>query len=347
MRAARLYTYDPEAKGPEYVIIEDVPEPAIEDPDDVLVRVGGAGVCRTDLHIVQGLWDAVMVVEPPYIIGHENAGWVAETGSLVSGFDVGDAVLVLPGLADGTCDACRAGLDNRCENLVWQGIQLDGGFTELLRTKPRNLLRLPEGMEPKAAAPYADAGLTAYHAVKRARPDLDPGSTAVLMGVGGLGHVGVQLLRALTHARIVAVDASLEALAMARRLGADETLEAGDDLADRIVALTNGRGADVVLDFYAEEDVPQQGLAALRTGGLYLVIGYGGDIHVPAMDIMGAEKRISGCVGGTYLEAKELLEIHARGAVDIEIAEYPFRAVNQALADLASNRIRGRGVLVP
>jgi NAD+-dependent secondary alcohol dehydrogenase Adh1 len=102
-----------------------------------------------------------------------------------------------------------------------------------------------------------------------------------------------------------------------------------------------------VLDFYAEGDVPQQGLAMLRTGGIYLVIGYGGDIQVPAMDLMGAEKRIAGCVGGTYLEAKELLELHARAAVTIEIETYPFEAVNRALADLAANRIRGRGVLVP
>jgi NAD+-dependent secondary alcohol dehydrogenase Adh1 len=347
MRAARLYHYDPEAKGPDYVVIEDVPEPELTEPDDVIVRVGGAGVCRTDLHIVQGLWDAVMVVEPPYIIGHENAGWVAETGPGVQGFAAGDAVLVLPGLADGTCDACRAGLDNRCENLVWQGIQLDGGFAELLRTKPRNLIKLPEGMEPRAAAPYADAGLTAYHAVKRARPDLPPGSTAVLIGVGGLGHVGIQVLRALTPARVVAVDASPEALEMAQRLGAHETLPAGPDLVDRVMELTGGRGAEVVLDFYAEQDVPQQGLAMLRTGGLYLVIGYGGDVHVPAMDLMGAEKRIAGCVGGTYLEAKELLALHADGAVDITVSTYEFDEVNQALSDLAANRIRGRAVLVP
>jgi NAD+-dependent secondary alcohol dehydrogenase Adh1 len=346
MKAARLYAYDPEARGPEYVVIEEVPEPVIESPDDVLVRIGGAGVCRTDLHIVQGLWDAVMVVQPPYIIGHENAGWVAETGAAVRDLDVGDPVLVLPGLADGTCDACRAGLDNRCENLVWQGIQLDGGFTELLRTKARNLIRLPDGMEPKTAAPYADAGLTAYHAVKRARPDLGPRSTAVLIGVGGLGHVGIQLLRELTPARILAVDASGDALAMADRLGADETLPAGEDLVDRVMELTGGKGAEVVLDFYAEEDVPQQGLAMLRTGGLYLVIGYGGDIAVPTMDIMGAEKRIAGCVGGTYLEAKELMALQADGRVSIEISEYAFEEVNQALADLAANRIRGRAVLV-
>jgi NAD+-dependent secondary alcohol dehydrogenase Adh1 len=346
MRAARLYTYDPEARGPEFVRIEEVPEPTIESPDDVIVRVGGAGVCRTDLHIVQGLWDAAMVVEPPYILGHENAGWVAETGPAVRGLSPGDPVVVMPGLADGTCDACRAGLDNRCEQLVWQGIQLDGGFAELLRTKPRNLVPLPPGLEPKAAAPYADAGLTAYHAVNRALADLVPGSTAVVIGVGGLGHVGVQVLRALTAARILAVDASPEALALAGELGADMQVEAGPLVVDQVRELTGGAGAHVVLDFFAEQDVPQQGLAMLRTGGLYVVIGYGGDINVPAMDVMATEKRIVGCVGGTYLELKELLALSERGAVTITIREYPFEKVNAALADLAAYRIRGRGVLV-
>lgn len=346
MKAARLYTYDPDVVGPEFVKIEDVPEPTLSEPDDVIVRVGGAGVCRTDLHIVQGLWEAAMVVEPPYIVGHENAGWVAETGSSVTSLAEGDPVVVLPGLADGTCDACRAGLDNRCENLVWQGIQLDGGFAEYLRTKARNLIRLPEGLEPKSAAPYADAGLTAYHAAKRAAVDLPPGSTAVVIGVGGLGHVGVQALRALTNARIVAIDASTDALALASELGADVTLQAGPAVVDEVLELTAGRGSEAVLDFYAEDDVPQQGLAMTRTGGQYLVIGYGGMVSVPAMDLMATEKRIIGNVGGTYLELKELLELSQAGKVSIRIREYRFEEVNQAFADLNENRIRGRGVLV-
>jgi NAD+-dependent secondary alcohol dehydrogenase Adh1 len=346
MKAARLYRYDPDATGPDFVTIEDVPEPDIVEHDDVLVRVGGAGVCRTDLHIVQGLWEAAMVVEPPYILGHENAGWVSAVGPSVQGFSEGDAVVVLPGLADGTCDACRAGLDNRCENLVWQGIQLDGGFAEHLRTKARNLIRLPAGMEPKQAAPFADAGLTAYHSAKRAAVDLHPGTTAVVIGVGGLGHVGVQVLRALTPARIVAIDASADALALAEQLGADVTLAAGPDVVDQALELTHGKGAEAVLDFYAEGDVPQQGLAMTRVGGQYLVIGYGGTVSAPAMDIMATEKRIVGNVGGTYLELKELLALSEAGQVQIRIQEYPFDEINQAFADLNNNRIRGRGVLV-
>jgi NAD+-dependent secondary alcohol dehydrogenase Adh1 len=346
MKAARLYTYDPDVTGPEFVTIEDVPEPKIEAPDDVIVRVGGAGVCRTDLHIVQGLWESVMVVDPPYILGHENAGWVAEVGSSVHQFADGDPVVVLPGLADGTCDACRGGLDNRCENLVWQGIQLDGGFAEYLKTKARNLIRLPDGLEPKYAAPYADAGLTAYHAAKRASSDLHPGTTTVVIGVGGLGHVGVQALKALTPARIIAIDASVEALALAKDLGADVTLKAGAEVVKQVLDLTGGKGAETVLDFFAEGEVPSQGLAMTRVGGQYLVIGYGGIVSIPAMDLMATERRIIGNVGGTYLELKELLALFEAGAVNIRVQEYPFDQVNQALTDLDENRIRGRGVLV-
>jgi NAD+-dependent secondary alcohol dehydrogenase Adh1 len=346
MRAARLYSYDPDVTGPEFVKIEQVPEPEISEPDDVIVRVGGAGVCRTDLHIVQGLWDSAMVVDPPYILGHENAGWVVEVGSSVRGIGEDDPVVILPGLADGTCDACRGGFDNRCENLVWQGIQLDGGFAEYLRTKDRNLIRLPDGLEPKAAAPYADAGLTAYRAAKRAAVDLPPGSTAVVIGVGGLGHVGVQALNALTAARIIAIDASPEALTLASELGADDTLEAGPDVVDEVIELTKGRGAETVLDFYAEENVPAQGLAMTKVGGQYMVIGYGGMVTAPAMDIMATEKRIVGSVGGTYLELKELLALYEKGEVNIRHQEYPFEEVNQVLIDLNQNRIRGRAVLV-
>lgn len=346
MRAARLYSYHPELTGAEFVKIEEVPKPEISEPDDVIVRVGGAGVCRTDLHIVQGLWDSAMVVDPPYILGHENAGWVVEVGSSVRGIGEDDPVVVLPGLADGTCDACRGGFDNRCENLVWQGIQLDGGFAEYLRTKDRNLIHLPDGLEPKAGAPYADAGLTAYRAAKRAAVDLPPGSTAVVIGVGGLGHVGVQALKALTPARIIAIDASPEALTLASELGADDTLEAGPDVADEVIELTEGRGAETVLDFYAEENVPAQGLAMTKVGGQYMVIGYGGMVTAPAMDIMATEKRIVGSVGGTYLELKELLALYEKGEVNIRHQEYPFEEVNQVLIDLNQNRIRGRAVLV-
>jgi NAD+-dependent secondary alcohol dehydrogenase Adh1 len=345
MRAARLYGYDENLKGEEFLRLEEVPSPSIDGPDEVVVRVGGTGLCRTDLHVIQGLWDDALVVDPPYILGHENAGWVEEVGSAVRHVEPGDAVLVLPGLSDGVCPACRRGTDNLCESLVWIGIQRDGGFAELLKARERNMIPLPEGMEPSAVAPYVDAGLTAYHAAKRAARLLEPGGTAVVIGVGGLGHVGVQALRALSPVRIVAVEISATARRLAQDLGV-ELIDGNRSPVDQVKELTRGAGADAVLDFVAEGDVPAQAMAMLRPGGAYLVVGYGGRLDVPTMEFL-TEKRVIGNVGGTSAEMIELLSLAEQGKVRLEITEYPLDRINQAIGDLRDLRIRGRAVLVP
>jgi NAD+-dependent secondary alcohol dehydrogenase Adh1 len=346
VRAARLYSYDEGLRGGELLRLDDVPEPTVEDPDDVVVRVGGAGLCRTDLHIIQGLWDDALVVEPPYILGHENAGWVHEVGTAVRHVRPGDPVLVLPGLSDGVCPACRRGTENLCETLVWIGIQRDGGFAELLKARERNLIRLPEGMEPSTAAPFADAGLTAYHAAKRAVHEVEPDGTVVVIGVGGLGHVGIQALRALSPVRIAAVDISETGRRLAEDLGVDDVIDGRDVPVERVRELTGGAGADAVLDFVAEEDVPGQAIAMLRPGGSYLVIGYGGTIQVPTMEFL-TEKRVIGNIGGTSAEMIELLSLAGRGRIRLETTDYPLDRINQAIADLRDLRVRGRAVLVP
>jgi NAD+-dependent secondary alcohol dehydrogenase Adh1 len=346
MRAARLYGYDEALKGDQFLRLEDVPEPSIEEPDEVLVRVGGAGLCRTDLHIIQGLWDDALVVEPPYILGHENAGWVQEVGPAVRHVRPGDPVLVLPGLSDGVCPSCRRGTDNLCESLVWIGIQRDGGFADLLKAKERNMIGLPKGMEPNEAAPFADAGLTAYHAVKRAIRMVEPNSTVVVIGVGGLGHVGIQALRALSAVRILAVEISATARRLAEDLGVDGVIDGGQGPVERVQELTGGAGADAVLDFVAEGDVPGQAMAMLRPGGAYLVIGYGGTLEVPTMEFL-TEKQVIGNVGGTSAEMMEVLALAGQGKIRLETIQYPLDRINEAIADLRDLRIRGRAVLVP
>jgi NAD+-dependent secondary alcohol dehydrogenase Adh1 len=346
MRAARLYGYDEDLKGDQFLRLEDVPEPSIEEPDDVLVRVGGAGLCRTDLHVIQGLWDDALLVEPPYILGHENAGWVQEVGPAVRHVRPGDPVLVLPGLSDGVCPACRRGTDNLCESLVWIGIQRDGGFADLLKAKERNMIGLPKGMEPNAAAPLADAGLTAYHAVKRATRMVEPNGTVVVIGVGGLGHVGIQALRALSPVRILAVEISATARRLAEDLGADGVIDGSQDPVQRVLELTGGLGADGVLDFVADGHVPGQAMAMLRPGGAYLVVGYGGTLEIPTMEFL-TEKMVIGNVGGTSAEMMELLALAGRGTIRLETTEYPLDRINEAISDLRDLRIRGRAVLVP
>jgi len=347
MKAARLYEYDPELEGQEFLKVEEVPEPEIEAPDDVIVRVGGAGVCRTDLHIIEGLWDEALVVEPPYTLGHENAGWVEEAGSSVSRFAPGDAVVIQPALSDGTCLSCLRGRNNLCESLVWIGIQQNGGFAEYVRVKERNLVKLPENVEPRDAAPYADAGLTAYHATKKAARVLDAGDVAVVIGIGGLGHIGVQVLKALSPARVVALDRSEGALRLAEEVGADHVVNSAGDAVDGVLELTGGRGAQAVVDFVGEADVPARALAMTRTGGYYFVVGYGGEIRVPTMEMIATEKSIVGNIGGTTSELHELIALAGEGKVRMNVRHYPLEEANRALLDLHEGRIHGRGVLVP
>jgi NAD+-dependent secondary alcohol dehydrogenase Adh1 len=285
-------------------------------------------------------------VDPPYVLGHENAGWVEEVGPAVRGLSSGDPVVVLPGLSDGTCATCRRGEDNLCETLVWIGIQRDGGFADLMKARERNMIPLPEGVEPRQAAPFADAGLTAYHVAKRAAAEMEPDGTAVIIGAGGLGHVGIQALRALSPVRIVVVEVSDVARRLAEDVGADEVLDGGDAPVERIQELTGGRGANAVLDFVAEGEVPGEAMAMLRPGGTYFVVGYGGTLEVPTMEFL-TEKRVIGNVGGTSAELMELMALAGRGKIRLETVDYPLDRINQAIADLRDLRIRGRAVVVP
>ena len=271
MRAARLHDYH-EGK----LRLEDVPEPTVQGPFDVIVRIGGAGLCRTDLHILEGQWKERSGVTLPYVLGHENAGWVQEVGPAVTTLSVGDPVIVHPQVSCGFCEGCRDGQDMRCANATFPGLDVDGGFADLLRTSARSLVKLDPSLEPKDVAALADAGLTAYHAARKAAAVLRPGATAVVIGAGGLGHIGIQCLAALTPARIVVVDRSAEALDLATKLGAGYTVVADGGQVAAVRDLAAGRGAEVVMDFVGEASTPSDGIAMLRPGGTYLRWATGG-----------------------------------------------------------------------
>src|SRR5258708_1361605 len=208
MKAVRVHEYHQLPK------VEEVEEPKVTGPWDVIVRIGGAGLCRTDLHIIEGQWAEKSGVTLPYTLGHENAGWVHEIGSVVSNVAIGDTVIVHPLITCGLCRACRAGDDMHCSNSSFPGISVDGGMANFLKTTARAVVELDSSLAPKDIAALADAGLTAYHAVKKASAHLYPGTKGVVIGAGGLGHIGVQCLKALTPAEIIVVDRSPEALAL-------------------------------------------------------------------------------------------------------------------------------------
>lgn len=341
MKAVRLHEYG------QRPVVEEVAEPEITDPLDVIVRIGGAGLCRTDLHIIEGQWKEKSGVELPYTLGHENAGWVHEVGTAVTNVAVGDAVIVHPLITCGLCRACRAGDDMHCEHNLFPGISTNGGFAELLKTNARAVVKLAPGVEPKDVAAHADAGLTAYHAVKKAREILYPGTTAVVIGAGGLGHIGIQSLKVLTAARVIVVDRSEASLELARECGADDVVVADGREVDAIRDRTDGLGAEAVIDFVGEGGALEDSVAMLRQGGTHYVIGYGGVLNVPAIDIISAEINFVGNLVGTYNDLAELMTLEAEGKVKLHTSAYPLDAVNDAMNDLDEGRLHGRGILVP
>ncbi|MET7994755.1 NAD(P)-dependent alcohol dehydrogenase [Amycolatopsis sp. NPDC005232] len=341
MKAVRLHAYHQQP------VIEQVPEPKVSGPLDVVVKIGGAGVCRTDLHIIEEQWAAKSGVALPYTIGHENAGWVHEVGSAVTNVAVGDTVILHPTPTCGLCHACRAGNDMHCENNAFPGIDSDGGMAEYLLTSARACIKLDPDTRPEDVAALADAGITAYHAVRKAVPLLPPGTVCVVNGAGGLGHIGIQSLRALTATTVVVVDRNVEALKLAAELGADHTVVADGTHVDAVLDLTGGHGAEVVLDFVAEQGAQQEAFAMTRRAGSHFVIGYGSNIDVPTIDIISTERNIVGNLVGTYNDLVELMVLAQAGKVTLHTRQYPLDAALDALADLDAGRVRGRAILVP
>jgi NAD+-dependent secondary alcohol dehydrogenase Adh1 len=341
MKAARLHAYHEPLK------LDNVEEPKPLGPLDVVVRIGAAGLCRTDLHIQEGQWAEKSGVELPYTPGHENAGWVHEVGSAVTNVERGDTVIVHPFISCGLCMPCRRGDDMHCLSGSFPGIDRDGGFAEFLLTSARSVVKLDPGLEPKDIAALADAGLTAIHAVKKAIPILGPGTHAVVIGAGGLGHIGIQCLKAMTSAEIIVLDPSEPALELARSLGADQTVRVGDGHVDMVKEMTDGLGAEAIIDFVGEKGAIEDGIAMIRDAGFYYVIGYGENINIPTIDVISREISFIGNLVGTYEDLQELMTLTAQGKVTLHTSTYPLDAINDAMADLDGGRLQGRGILVP
>jgi NAD+-dependent secondary alcohol dehydrogenase Adh1 len=185
------------------------------------------------------------------------------------------------------------------------------------------------------------------HAVRKAIPLLYPGTTCVVIGAGGLGHIGVQCLAALTATRIIVVDRHPDALALAEKLGAEHTVVADGQQVEAVKDLTQGAGADVVLDFVAEQGAENDGFTMTRPAGSYFVIGYGGTLTIPTLDIISTERNIIGNIVGTYNDLAELMALAQQGRVTLHTKTYPLDAATDALHDLDAGNVRGRAILVP
>jgi NAD+-dependent secondary alcohol dehydrogenase Adh1 len=311
-----------------------------------VVKVAGAGVCATDLHAIEGEMEPAGLTLP-VVLGHENAGYVAAVGDLVTTVMVGDAVLVCPPHTCGLCIPCRRGRDMMCERHQFTGLTVDGGFAEYVVVSERSIVPLPLGIDPIDVAPYSDAGITAYHAVKRLAHLVVPGSTVVALGIGGVGHVGLQLLRELgSGGTVVAVDPSPQRRALAAGLGADAVLDS-ERVADAVRDVTDGRGADLVMDFVGTDQTHAAGIEMLVRGGTYSVVGFGGMISVPSAALVGSEVTIVGNLVGSWIDLWEVLQLHARGRLTLKTETHPLEDVNDVLEMLREGEITGRAVLFP
>jgi propanol-preferring alcohol dehydrogenase len=331
--------------------IMEVPEPE-PGPGQVVVRIAGAGACHSDLHLLHDFDAGMLPWGPPFTLGHENTGWVHALGAGATGFEVGEPVAVYGPWGCGTCKRCQVGMENYCERadeigVAGGGLGLDGGMAELMLV-PATRLLVPLGdLDPVDAAPLTDAGLTPYHAIKRSLPRLVPGSSAVVIGVGGLGHLGVQILRALTASRIIAVDMRKDALALAERGGADNTLQPGDSAAGEIRELTKGLGADVVIDFVGADATIALATAVARPYSDVTVVGIGGGSYPFSFFTVPYEVNMATTYWGSRPELMEVLELARAGHITTEVQRFSLEEGPAVYERLAAGDITGRAVVTP
>ena len=340
MKAARLFAYNKPLK------VVDIETPRVKNPTDVLVRVTGAGVCHTDLHIVEGVWREKVTRSLPYTLGHENAGVIEQIGADVTAFRRGEKVILHPVATDGLCRACRVGEDMHCENLVFPGITADGGFAEYLVTSQRSLVNIHD-LKPEEVAPLADAGLTAIRAVKQAASRTTSGSHVIVQGVGGLGHIALQLLRCMTNTVVSAVDIAESKLRLAEKMGAHHVIDARKDPVKQVMEITGKRGADVVIDLVGNDQTLSNGMRMLRKGGSLIIVGYGGTANLKAIDMIFSEFSVLGSLVGNWDELRELIELTRQGKVRVITRQGKLDEVNDFLEHLKKGALEGRGVVIP
>jgi propanol-preferring alcohol dehydrogenase len=330
---------------PEVVEIPD-PEPG---PGQVLLEVTAAGLCHSD-EFVMSLPAQAYTFGLPLTLGHEGAGRVAALGAGVTGLEIGENVVVYGPWGCGLCHACSRGMENYCERATELGISppglgAPGALADLMIVdSPRHLVPIGD-LDPVATAPLTDAGLTPYHAIKRSLPKLTPGSTAVVIGTGGLGHVAIQLLRVLSPARVVALDVDDAKLALALEVGAHEAVLSDADAARSVRAITGGRGAELVLDFVGAGPTVAAAMRMAATEGDVTVVGLGGG----AAQVTGRpwEVSVTYPYWGSRGELIELIALAHRGVVRVHTETYSLADAPLAYERLHEGKIRGRAVVVP
>lgn len=330
--------------------LREVPVP-VPGPGQVLVKIGGAGACHSDLHLMEAPAGA-QSFKLPFTLGHENAGWVEKLGPGTTGVAPGDPVIVYGPWGCGLCMNCRLGMENYCEKPGGPtpgGLGgYDGGMAPYLLV-PSTRFLVPLGtLDPRDAAPLSDAALTSYHAIRRARHLLGPGSTTVVIGVGGLGQMAIQILRALTAATtIVAVDTAVEKLETAKRMGADEVVLSGDKAVGRVKDMTRGLGAELVLDMVGVNATLQMAAQMSRVLGHVTIVGIGGGALPVRFSSPRHECSVASPFWGSIPELMEVISLAQAGHIKMLVEHFPLERTGEAYHLLHDGKIQGRAVITP
>lgn len=331
--------------------LREVPQPD-PGPGQVLVRIAGAGACHSDLHLLHDFDASMMPFELPFTLGHENAGHVAALGPGVSGWEIGEPVAVHGPWGCGRCPRCRRSAENYCERMATTdpgggGLGLDGGMAEyLLVPAARHLVPLGD-LDPVLAAPLTDAGLTPYHAIARSLPLLVPGSSTVVIGAGGLGHLAVQILAAVCATRVIAVDPRPTARDLATSSGAHHAVAPGPDAAAEIRELTAGRGAELVLDLVGTDDSLLLAAGVVRTLGQVTLVGIGMGTYPYSFFTAPYEASFTSTYWGSATELMEVVALATAGHLRPHVTPFPLGRAAEAYAALAAGQVDGRAVIVP
>ncbi|KAK8129750.1 chlorophyll synthesis pathway protein BchC [Apiospora kogelbergensis] len=340
----------------------EIPEPR-PGPNDVLIRMRGAGLCRSDLDMMDsppGSAPYASSVDPNYVLGHENAGYVAELGANVTDLGVGEAVVVHHLPHCGNCAACTGGHENYCQAFkrgaiaTGRGCGGDGGLAEFLVVPRTEVISVGFDVDPADYAPLTDAAVTAYHAVRTAVQRLKPGTSAALIGIGGLGMYGVQFVKLLSSAQIYAVDTSEDRLKVAREVGADSTIlfqekDEGKAAKDQLMELTQSRGVDVIVDFVGSAATLQLAARISRRQGRIVLVG----MHPGAGSTLevGWGRIATSCefaisLGSTRQDLREVCELAKQGKLRIDVQKFGFDQIPQAYEELRAGTLTGRAVVV-
>jgi alcohol dehydrogenase, propanol-preferring len=330
------------------VVEVDTPEPK---PGEVLLKVTAAGLCHSDVFVMEQSADEY-AYGLPLTLGHEGVGIVEAVGEGVDTSLVGDAVAVYGPWGCGICERCAAGQENYCLRAAELGIMppglgSPGSMAEyMIVDSPRHLVPIGD-LDPVQAAPLTDAGLTPYHAIKRSLPKLVGGTTAVVLGVGGLGHVGIQILKALSGAQVVALDVNDEKLSLAREVGADHALMSDESAVEAVRDLTHGRGADLVIDFAGIQPTIDLGQKVLGVGGDFSLVGIGHGTPTAKVGFFQSPYEASFLVPywGYRQELFEVMHLAQQGRLTVHTETFSVDQAPEAYGKLWDGTLRGRAVV--